>query len=429
MKQIQMPEKVEYIIRQLMKHGHEAYAVGGCIRDSILEKEPEDWDVTTSASPSQIKEIFSRTVDTGILHGTVTILLEKESFEVTTFRIDGEYEDNRHPKSVVFTSDLVEDLKRRDFTINAMAYNYETGLVDEFYGIKDLEDKIIRCVGNPEERFTEDALRMLRAVRFSAQLGFQIEKKTREAIVELAPNLIHISKERIQIELTKLLTSKNPEYIREVFETGMIHFIVPEISMMEYEADKTMIGEVTVLNHSIDMLKQVKEDTVLRWTVFLHHTKGETRKILRNLKFDNKTIDSVDRLVKWFYIPLSDNKESLRKSIYQVGEDTFPSLLLAKEADIRTKKEPESSGLLEKHMKILESYKEILENKDCLSLKDLAVNGEDLIAIGIAPGKEIGKGLNYLLELVFINPKANTKENLLTIIKKEFCLRNSNTLN
>ncbi|NLZ80587.1 MAG: CCA tRNA nucleotidyltransferase [Clostridiales bacterium] len=409
MKEIRMPVKVEYIITQLIGKGYEAYAVGGCIRDSILGKEPEDWDITTSASPSQIKEIFHRTVDTGILHGTVTVLIEKESFEVTTFRIDGEYEDNRHPKSVVFTSDLIEDLKRRDFTINAMAYNYETGIVDEFHGIKDLENKIIRCVGNAKERFTEDALRILRAIRFSAQLDFEIEENTKEAIVELTPNLIHISKERIQIELTKLLTSKHPEHIREVFETGMIDLILPQIST----------GDITVLDHSIGMLKQVKEDAILRWTVFLNDTKGETKNILRSLKFDNKTTDYVDRLVKWFYSPLSDNKESLRKSIYQIGEDIFPLLLIVKEADIKTKSKAERIRLLKEHIKIEESYKEILKKGDCLSLKDLAVDGEDLIAMGIAPGKEIGKGLKDLLELVFIDPKANKKEYLLKYIEKK----------
>ncbi len=417
MKQIRMPEKVEYIIEQLIKQGYEAYAVGGCIRDSILGKEPKDWDITTSASPSQIKENFSRTVDTGILHGTVTVLLEKESFEVTTFRIDGEYEDNRHPKSVVFTSDLIEDLKRRDFTINAMAYNYETGLVDEFNGIVDLEKKIIRCVGDAKERFMEDALRMLRAIRFSAQLDFQIEEQTREAVVELAPNLIHISKERIQIELTKLLTSKHPEHIREVFETGMIDPILPQINRMGKIPDKTTNGKRTVLEHSIAMLKQVEADPILRWAVFLHDTEGETKKLLKDLRFDNKTTDYVERLVRWFFIFLSENKESLRKSVYQVGEDIFPLLLHVKEADIKTKDDLECERLLEEHQKVKNAYQEILQNGDCLSLKDLAVDGEDLISVGIAPGKEIGKYLNKLLEMVFIDPRANTKEYLLKSLK------------
>ena len=174
-----IPEKVEIIIRELMAQGFEAYAVGGCVRDSILGRVPGDWDITTSARPEQVKRIFSRTVDTGIEHGTVTVLMDKDAFEVTTYRVDGEYEDHRHPKEVTFTASLEEDLKRRDFTINAMAYNPETGIVDIFEGIEDLKRKKIRCVGNPRERFDEDALRILRAIRFSAQLGFEIDEATK----------------------------------------------------------------------------------------------------------------------------------------------------------------------------------------------------------------------------------------------------------
>ena len=187
--QIQLPEKVEYIIQTLEAAGYEAYAVGGCVRDSLLNREPDDWDITTSARPQQVKEVFPRTIDTGIQHGTVTVMMGKEGFEVTTYRIDGEYEDSRHPKEVIFTANLIEDLKRRDFTINAFAYNHRSGIVDAFDGMTDLKNGIIRCVGEAKERFTEDALRMMRAVRFSAQLGYDIEEKTKEAIVELAPNL------------------------------------------------------------------------------------------------------------------------------------------------------------------------------------------------------------------------------------------------
>lgn len=204
---ISLPEKVKYIIDTLMQAGYEAYAVGGCVRDSVLGRTPGDWDITTSASPYQVKELFPRTVDTGIQHGTVTVMEGKEGFEVTTYRIDGEYEDSRHPKEVTFTSSLEEDLKRRDFTINAMAYNEAQGLVDIFGGIRDLEQRVIRCVGNPIDRFTEDALRMMRAVRFAAQLGFVMEETTRAAITELAPNLAGISAERIQTELVKLVAN------------------------------------------------------------------------------------------------------------------------------------------------------------------------------------------------------------------------------
>lgn len=207
-----MPPSVNMVIDSLHAKGFEAYAVGGCVRDTILAREPDDWDITTSASPQQVKEIFDRTVDTGLEHGTVTVLAGSGAHEVTTYRIDGEYEDGRHPKEVVFTSSLAEDLRRRDFTINAMAYNNEEGLVDLFDGIRDLQRKVIRCVGNPTERFSEDALRILRALRFSAQLGFKLDPATLDAIIALAPTLEKISAERIRVELNKLLISKRPEY-------------------------------------------------------------------------------------------------------------------------------------------------------------------------------------------------------------------------
>ena len=205
---LEIPKNAETILHILEKAGYEAYVVGGCVRDSILGRSPDDWDITTSAKPEQVKALFHRTVDTGLQHGTVTVLMEKEGYEVTTYRVDGEYEDGRHPKEVTFTASLKEDLKRRDFTINAMAYNDETGLVDAFDGIADLNAKRIRCVGEPTERFSEDALRMLRAVRFAAQLGFAIEERTEQAIRDMCGNLEKISAERIQVELVKLVTCR-----------------------------------------------------------------------------------------------------------------------------------------------------------------------------------------------------------------------------
>ena len=228
---LNIPSGAEIILNTLEQHGYEAYVVGGCVRDSILGRCPDDWDITTSASPEQVKALFRRTVDTGLQHGTVTVLIEKEGFEVTTYRVDGDYEDGRHPKEVRFTSNLKEDLKRRDFTINAMAYHPERGLVDLFGGVNDMEKKVIRCVGDPMERFQEDALRILRAVRFSAQLGFTIEASTKEAIGALAPNLKLVSAERIQVELVKLLVSPNPDYLRAAYETGVTAEFLPEFDV------------------------------------------------------------------------------------------------------------------------------------------------------------------------------------------------------
>ncbi|HOO28114.1 MAG TPA: CCA tRNA nucleotidyltransferase, partial [Lachnospiraceae bacterium] len=230
--QIRLPDKVKSIIRTLQDEGYEAYAVGGCVRDSVLGRIPEDWDITTNAHPLQIKALFRRTVDTGIQHGTVTVMIGKESFEVTTYRIDGEYEDSRHPKEVRFTKTLAEDLRRRDFTINAMAYNEETGIVDVFGGLSDLEKGIIRAVGNAEERFSEDALRILRAIRFCAQLNYSIEEKTEAAVKKLAKTLANISAERIRTELLKLLLSQSPEKLSIAYETGVIAVILPEFDHM-----------------------------------------------------------------------------------------------------------------------------------------------------------------------------------------------------
>lgn len=241
------------------------------LRDSILGRQPEDWDITTSARPwKQVKQIFPRTVDTGIEHGTVTVLMDKESFEVTTYRVDGEYEDHRHPKAVTFTASLEEDLKRRDFTINAMAYNPETGLVDIFHGIEDLEQGVIRCVGDPEARFDEDALRILRANRFSAQLGFRIDEATQQAMSGKAADLKEVSAERIRVELVKLLISKHPEYIREACRLGITRVILPEYDRIVGVAQHTPNHIYDVEEHTLLALKNIEPDSVLRLTMLFH---------------------------------------------------------------------------------------------------------------------------------------------------------------
>ena len=246
---IKLPDDVQFIIHTLQLHGFEAYAVGGCVRDSILGREPGDWDITTSAMPEETKALFDKTFDTGIEHGTITVLLNHEGYEVTTYRIDGKYEDSRHPKEVTFTRNLKEDLLRRDFTINAMAYSHETGIVDEFEGMEDLKRRVIRCVGCAKDRFTEDALRILRAVRFAAQLDFVIEDETYKAIAEIAPNLVHVSKERIQVELTKLLLSDHPEKIWMVDETGIADYVTsgfPEVFERELERENSHLSLIHI---------------------------------------------------------------------------------------------------------------------------------------------------------------------------------------
>lgn len=431
-----IPEKAAYIIEKLEQEGHEAYVVGGCVRDALLRREPEDWDITTSASPFQVKKIFRRTIDTGIQHGTVTVMLEKEGFEVTTYRIDGIYEDGRHPASVEFTSKLEEDLKRRDFTINAMAYNPRTGLVDLFGGQKDLEQGAIRCVGNANERFTEDALRILRAVRFAAQLGFEIEDDTKLAITKLAPNLSKVSQERIQVELTKLLMSKHPEQIRTAYELGVTAVVLPELDAVMNLPQNNPYHCYTVGNHTIAMLEQIYPTKTLRWAALLHDFgKLETHKIdengedhfyghaessanyakivLRRLKFDNDTIDQVSRLVMYHAYHLRREKKIIRRCMNRIGVDLFEDLLEVMRADTMAKSSYQRQERLDDIIAIRNLYKEIIKDNECITLKQLAVNGQDLIRAGIRPGKQMGELLHAMLDYVLEYPEQNQKDILL----------------
>lgn len=392
---MQIPEAAEDIIRKLNQAGFEAFVVGGCVRDTLLGRQPEDWDITTSAKPEQVKAIFGRTIDTGIQHGTVTIMRGKAGYEVTTYRIDGEYEDGRHPKSVEFTSNLIEDLTRRDFTINAMAYSHEAGLVDAFGGMEDLKQKKIRCVGSPKERFTEDALRILRAVRFSAQLGFEIEPETKKAITEIAPNLIHVSKERIQVELSKLLLSANPDYIREMYETGISPYVTPGFDLVPGE--------------SISIDSSLPADKSLRWSAFLRLTDEKSAvRILKDLKMDNDTISKTGTLVRWWNRPIPADKAEIRRIMSQMTPELYDNLILLKQ----------SVGL-EQLEEVVRLSGEIRMAGDCISLKTMAVTGRDLIEAGMKPGRELGVVLNHLFNQVLEHPEYNTKEYLL----KEFVNR------
>lgn len=438
---IELPEKVEHIIETIENAGYEAYAVGGCVRDSILGRVPDDWDITTSAKPEQVKALFKRTIDTGIQHGTVTVMLDREGFEVTTYRIDGEYEDSRHPKSVIFTANLVEDLKRRDFTINAMAYNHRAGLVDVFGGIEDINGKVIRCVGNPRERFGEDALRMMRAVRFSAQLGYAIETQTADAIGQMAGNLTHISAERIQTELVKLLVSPHPDYLRVCCETGIAEVILPELQRCMETQQHNPHHCYTVGEHILHSLLQVEGDKVLRLTMLLHDIgKAQTKttdekgidhfyghaavsedmakKILRRLKFDNDTLYKVSKLVFYHDYNIEASAKSVRRAINKIGEDIFPYLFAVKRADVLAQSEYHREEKWNRLKEIEKIYHEILDAKQCVSLRTLAVTGRDLIDAGMKPGKELGAVLNRLLEIVLENPEKNTKEELLEMVRR-----------
>lgn len=412
---IQLPEKVKYILETIMEAGYEAYAVGGCIRDSILGRIPDDWDITTSADPYQIKELFGRTIDTGIKHGTVTVMLDKEGFEVTTYRIDGEYEDGRHPKEVTFTANLIEDLKRRDFTINAMAYNETNGLVDAFHGLEDMEQKVIRCVGCAKERFREDALRMMRAVRFSAQLGCRIEAETAKAMKALAANLSQISAERIQAELTKLALSPHPEYLRIAYETGITAVVLPEFDCLMETEQKSPCYYQNIGEYTLQAMKEAAPERTLRFAL-LFHALGEemTGKIMRRLKFDNEAVTIVTKLVRFHDFEVIPVPPNVRRAMMITGEEIFPLLLKVKKAKLQAQKESERIEKEVQLQAVYEVYEKVLQEGQCVSLKTLQVSGQDLIeCCDMKPGRELGEMLRQLLEQVIEEPERNSRECLL----------------
>ena len=423
------------IIQTREAAGYEAYAVGGCVRDSVLGRIPADWDITTSALPEQVKELFHRTIDTGIEHGTVTVMMDKEGFEVTTYRIDGEYRDHRHPEQVNFTGELKEDLRRRDFTINAMAYNDRCGMVDAFGGIEDLKHGVIRCVGVAGERFEEDALRILRAVRFAAQLGFEIEKETADAARALAGNLKDISAERIQTELVKLLVSPHPEMLRTAYELGITRVVLPEFDVMMETPQHHPHHMYSVGEHTLKALEFTDPEKVLRLSVLFHdfgkpqtrttvdgvdHFHGhanvsaqETVRIMRRLKFDNATMDQVKRIVLYHDARPQPDERQIRRLLHRAGEDIFPELFQVMGADILAQSEYRKIEKLVNLERVHQVYDEILKRKDCISLKNLQVTGKDLIAAGMEPGKKIGEILNQMLEDVLETPEHNEREYLL----------------
>jgi len=433
---IEIPDNARKILNTIHDAGFEAYVVGGCVRDSILKRTPGDWDITTSAKPQQIKKLFKRTIDTGIEHGTVTVMMGHEGYEVTTYRIDGEYADNRHPKEVTFTASLTEDMQRRDFTINAMAYNDEEGLIDRFGGLEDIEKKVIRCVGNPNERFGEDALRIMRAIRFSAQLGYEIDKETKEAIKELAPTLSKISAERIQVELIKLLVSDHPDKLIDAYNLGITKVILPEFDTCMETEQNTIHHAYSVGEHIVKSIENIEATKLLRITMLFHdigkpqaHTKDDkgtshfyghealsaemSQQIMKRLKFDRDTMDRAANLIKYHDMRFEITPYKVRKSIYKVGEKDYPLIFKVKKADTLAQSNYKREEKLAWINELEKQYHEIIENGDCLSLKAMAVNGKDLMNLGIAPGKQIGDTLNNMLKDVLKNPEHNTKDYLL----------------
>lgn len=400
-----IPYYPRLIINTLEKNGFDAYIVGGCVRDALLNKKPDDYDITTNAKPKDIKKVFKNTIDTGIKHGTVTVLFYEnnipKTYEVTTFRIDGEYDDSRHPKDVEFVDNLKEDLLRRDFTINAMAYSDDVGLVDEFNGLDDLKNKIVRAVGNPYERFEEDALRLLRAVRFSAKLGFEIESKTVEAIKKLSNGLSKVSKERVEVELSKTITSSNPIYVKKVFEFGLAKYICDGF-------DDIKIGRF-----------EPNLSTHMAYACLLYNTNVEKAyNILRSLKLDNNNINKVKLLLlaKDLYdrIKHSNNtleyimsiKELIGLLTYELVYDFIRLIYINENDKILVKK--------------IESYIKECEKTKCpIFIKDLEINGNDIMNIGF-DGVEVGVVLRNIQKIVYKNRECNNKEKLMSLIKEAY---------
>ena len=434
--QIRLPGTVKTVLNTLHQAGYEAYAVGGCVRDSVLHRVPDDWDVTTSARPEQVKALFPHTVDTGIAHGTVTVLIGGKSHEVTTYRVDGKYADCRHPEHVTFTASLEEDLKRRDFTINAMAYNEEEGLIDRFGGLEDLSAGVIRCVGPARERFSEDALRILRAIRFSAQLDFTIDRDTLAGLIELAPNLAKISEERICTELIKLITSDHPEYLKVAYEAGVTRVILPEFDAMMQTPQNNPHHAYNVGEHTLMAMRVIQNQRLLRLTMLLHdmgkpscrttdekgidHFFGHgpagaeiARKVMRRLKMDNDTVRKVTKLIyyhDWWILP---EEKKVREAVHVIGKDLFSSWLKVQNADAMAQSEYKREEKLTRIIQVAQLYDKIIRENQCVDLDSLAISGKDLLEAGVPRGPEIGALLQKALKLVLEDQSRNRREFLL----------------
>ncbi len=431
--------EIKTILSLLEKNGFEGYLVGGYVRDFLMNKEADDADLTTSAHPEEMKEVFKeyRTIETGIKHGTLTVIIDHKPFEITTYRTENSYSDCRHPDEVSFAESIRDDLSRRDFTVNSIAYHPKKGFVDPFGGREDIEKKIIRAVGEPKKRFSEDALRILRALRFSSVLGFEIEEETEKAIFECKDLLAYISKERVFVELSKMLLGDN---IKEVLlkYSEVIAVVLPEIKGMKGFNQHNFHHIYDVLTHTAVVVENAPKESALRWAALFHDSgkpeclsidekgtghfyshasisRDKAEAALLRLKSDNKTREKVSLLVKLHDTPIEESESAIKKKLSKLGEQNFFDLILLKRADTLglAPEFHERSG----HFDRLENLaREILSRKDCFSLKDLSVNGNDLAALGLR-GKEIGLGLKKLLEAVIEKKAANEKAELLAYLK------------
>ena len=441
---IEIPAPVYFIIQELEKCGHEAYMVGGCVRDSALCRIPHDYDICTSATPDAIRKAlpYENIIPTGLQHGTVTILINDEPYEITTFRVDGEYSDSRRPDEVKFTDSIIEDLKRRDFTINAMAYNPKTGLIDPFNGMDDIRHKKIKCVGSAKERFREDALRILRAIRLASQLEFTIVPGTDWEIHQQYKNLENISIERINSEFCKIAQSE--EFcIQLILYSEVFSLFIPELKDMIGFQQNNPHHAYDVYEHTFQAIEHCKsDDLIVRLAVFFHdfgkphyfqdeddglrHFKGHgkvsadmTNDIMKRLRFDNNTRNEVVELVYYHDATFEIGEKYIKRWLNKIGEKQFRRLLSVREADIKGQTPHYNKDRLQKVKNIKMLLDEILSEESCFSLKDLAINGNDIKKILLLKeGKDIGVWLNKLLKLVIDGDLDNTREDLISYITK-----------
>lgn len=442
--EIHIPTGARKIIARLEQHGYEAYIVGGCVRDSLMGKRPSDWDICTSARAEEMMALFEdkRVIPTGIQHGTLTILAEDGAYEVTTFRIDGEYLDHRHPKSVAFTRELAEDLSRRDFTINAMAWHPERGLIDLFGGVEDLRDRLVRAVGDPVQRLNEDGLRMLRMVRFATVLDFDYDPATYDAVRKQGHLLQYISKERIQVELNKILLAAHPARgLEDLYTLGMYPYIIPMMCHTVGFAQRGGHHFLDVFEHSLLAVGVITPELVLRLTMLLHdigkpfvwdsseslsydrfddHAAVSAKlagKILRDLKYDNATRKDVVELIAHHNDILLPDPVNVRRALARLGEVQTRRLVQVKVADlIAHDLAGEREKILALFAEISDVIDEVVARGDCTSVKALAIGGQDMMALGLS-GRAIGQMLNAALELVLEKPKMNTRETLLNWVR------------
>ena len=438
---IYIPPNIGEVLEKLEQNGFEAYIVGGCVRDQILGNTPKDYDITTSASPEEIKGCFTgyNTIDTGIQHGTVTVVSGGEKVEVTTFRIDGEYSDHRHPERVRFSRNLADDLARRDFTVNAMAYNPRTGLIDPFGGQKDLFRRRLCCVGEAAVRFEEDALRIMRALRFASELGVEIEEVTASAVIRMKHLLKTVSAERLSAELVRLLTGRSPYKVLSRF-SGVLAVIIPEISPCVGFDQYSRYHAYDVWEHTALAVEHSSPDPDVRLALLFHdigkpdcftmddegngHFAGHEKvsaeiaeNVLKRLNFPANTINRVEKLIKFHYITPVDDHKVVRKLLSKVGEEDFFLLAEVMKGDNRAKR-----SFCFERVHTVDAMKkkaeEIIAENQCFRLSDLAVSGNDMLALGLK-GAEIGEALEFLLDAVISEKAENSRESLIAYLKEK----------